>query len=441
IVTRCSCIASSSADCVFGGVRLISSASTMLLKMGPGENTIWRRPVDGSSWMMSVPVMSDGIRSGVNWMRVNFRSSTWASVAMSSVFARPGTPTIKLLPPTNSVCNTSSMTSDWPMIRLPSSVMIACRPTFILSASAMSSAESKSTVCSRVTRALLVSWRSCSLMSHPVNHVIDADLVGLVRFVNRLEAGVGPLPVLRNVGVEIRQRDNAFARIVVLEDRPEHRRATIVILRDIERFDFEKNVIHGIRNVEVDPLALGEHAAHLLLEVHPVRPPVVIEEHKPAFQQVRPELRGLLVGHVPAARLAHVRNRIPRQVRIVERHDVRLLGPRTKIGNLVQNLREMYFTFRIIVRPADALGLKGNRRTVAQPDEGKPPVVGEIRRDRGAAAAAKATTAATPLAQRRACDGHHQHGDDGPLHFFACRSRMAFVFNARSVSSLSIWAS
>ena len=37
-----------------------------------------------------MPVMSDGIRSGVNWMRLNFRSSTCASVAMSSVLARPG---------------------------------------------------------------------------------------------------------------------------------------------------------------------------------------------------------------------------------------------------------------------------------------------------------------------------------------------------------------
>ncbi len=111
MVTRCSCIASSSAACVFGGVRLISSASTMLAKIGPGANTIWRRPVVVSSWMMSVPVMSDGIRSGVNWMRLNLRSSTWASVAMSSVFASPGTPTIRLLPPTNSVCSTSSMMS------------------------------------------------------------------------------------------------------------------------------------------------------------------------------------------------------------------------------------------------------------------------------------------------------------------------------------------
>ena len=47
MVTRCSCIASSSADCVLGGVRLISSASTMLAKIGPGANTICRRPGRG----------------------------------------------------------------------------------------------------------------------------------------------------------------------------------------------------------------------------------------------------------------------------------------------------------------------------------------------------------------------------------------------------------
>ena len=45
MVTWCSCIASSSADCVLGGVRLISSASTMLLKIGPGMKTSSRLPV------------------------------------------------------------------------------------------------------------------------------------------------------------------------------------------------------------------------------------------------------------------------------------------------------------------------------------------------------------------------------------------------------------
>ena len=42
--------------------------------------------------MTSVPVMSDGIRSGVNWMRLNVMSSDWASVLTINVLARPGTP-------------------------------------------------------------------------------------------------------------------------------------------------------------------------------------------------------------------------------------------------------------------------------------------------------------------------------------------------------------
>ena len=41
LVTVCSCMASSSADCVLGVARLISSASTRLAKIGPG----WKRSV------------------------------------------------------------------------------------------------------------------------------------------------------------------------------------------------------------------------------------------------------------------------------------------------------------------------------------------------------------------------------------------------------------
>ena len=36
--------------------------------------------------------MSEGIRSGVNWMRLASRPSTLPSVSTSSVLARPGTP-------------------------------------------------------------------------------------------------------------------------------------------------------------------------------------------------------------------------------------------------------------------------------------------------------------------------------------------------------------
>ena len=48
-VTCCSCIASSSAACVFGGVRLISSARMMLANIGPGNEREsragrWRDP-------------------------------------------------------------------------------------------------------------------------------------------------------------------------------------------------------------------------------------------------------------------------------------------------------------------------------------------------------------------------------------------------------------
>ena len=68
-VTWCSCMASSRAAWVLGGVRLISSASRMLVKIGPGRNRSCRSPVARSSSSTSVPVMSAGIRSGVNWTR------------------------------------------------------------------------------------------------------------------------------------------------------------------------------------------------------------------------------------------------------------------------------------------------------------------------------------------------------------------------------------
>jgi hypothetical protein len=65
----CSCIASSSADCVLGVARLISSASSRLAKTGPGWKRNWRWPSCSMSTL--VPTMSAGIRSGVNWMRLN----------------------------------------------------------------------------------------------------------------------------------------------------------------------------------------------------------------------------------------------------------------------------------------------------------------------------------------------------------------------------------
>ena len=78
--TLYSCIACNSAAWVLGEVRLISSASKILEKIGPLTKRKLRLPVAASSSKISVPVMSEGIRSGVNCTRRNFRSSTSARV-------------------------------------------------------------------------------------------------------------------------------------------------------------------------------------------------------------------------------------------------------------------------------------------------------------------------------------------------------------------------
>ena len=86
MVTCRSCMASSNAACVLGGARLISSPSRRLAKIGPARNS--KSPL---RWLkIDEPVTSEGIRSGVNWMRWNRRSVTWANDLASSVFASPG---------------------------------------------------------------------------------------------------------------------------------------------------------------------------------------------------------------------------------------------------------------------------------------------------------------------------------------------------------------
>ena len=86
IVTWRSCIASSSAACVFGGARLISSARRRLAKTGPGRNT--NSAVRWSK--ICEPVTSPGIRSGVNWIRAKRRDVACANERAISVLARPG---------------------------------------------------------------------------------------------------------------------------------------------------------------------------------------------------------------------------------------------------------------------------------------------------------------------------------------------------------------
>src|SRR5262249_28535005 len=309
-------------------------ASTMLAKIGPGENTICRRPVDGSSWMRSVPVMSDGIRSGVNWMRANFKSRTSASVCTSSVFASPGTPTIRLLPPVNSVSSTSLTTSSWPTIALRSSAMMRSRPVFIRSASAASSGDCRSTP--------LVATATCppSSVEDAVDEIVDAVLVRFVVEIDRREAGVGPLPVLADVAVDVGNHHQALRRVVVLEDPPVARMKPPAGVRrmGLERHRIgylEEGVPDLLRTVaDLDPAGFRHDTAHLLLQVDPraLALAEVVEDQKAALLQVAAEALGLLVRRRPEARFGHVRHRIVEQLRVVERQDVGPVCPGVRVG-------------------------------------------------------------------------------------------------------------
>ena len=87
VVTCPSSIASSSAAWVLGEARLISSASTMFAKTGPGWNSN-SRAFSLKTW---VPVTSAGRRSGVNWIREKESPRAVAKLRAVRVFPVPGT--------------------------------------------------------------------------------------------------------------------------------------------------------------------------------------------------------------------------------------------------------------------------------------------------------------------------------------------------------------
>ena len=111
-VTRRSCMASNSDDCVLGEARLISSASTRLVKIGPFEKTNCR-PADVSC-KMGLPVMSPGSKSGVNWIRRVSNCSVFASPLTNSVFPSPGSPSSSKWPRANNPVSTSSISGSLP---------------------------------------------------------------------------------------------------------------------------------------------------------------------------------------------------------------------------------------------------------------------------------------------------------------------------------------
>lgn len=82
-----SLMASRSADCVLGLVRLISSASTMEAKMGPFWNLISPESLE----RMVYPRRSAGIMSGVSWTLEKEASIDFAREDARRVLPTPGT--------------------------------------------------------------------------------------------------------------------------------------------------------------------------------------------------------------------------------------------------------------------------------------------------------------------------------------------------------------
>src|SRR6266545_1777104 len=121
-VTWCSCIASSRLDWVLGVARLISSARTRLANTGPGWNRNCRLPP--SSMRMFVPVISAGMRSGVNWIRLKLQSMTSAIVRTSNVLPRPGTPSRSAWPLARRHVSAWRTRSRWPTMTRPTSASI-----------------------------------------------------------------------------------------------------------------------------------------------------------------------------------------------------------------------------------------------------------------------------------------------------------------------------
>ncbi len=119
IVTRRSCIAWSSADCVLAGARFISSARRKVVNTGPLTS------VNSFFCMLKtfVPVMSAGIRSGVNCIREKSHPNTCASVLTSRVFATPGTPSINTWLPVKIATRAISIALSCPMTTFDTSFL------------------------------------------------------------------------------------------------------------------------------------------------------------------------------------------------------------------------------------------------------------------------------------------------------------------------------
>src|SRR5687768_2754649 len=344
--------------------------------------------------MRSVPVMSDGMRSGVNWMRENLRSSACAMVWMSSVFASPGTPTMRQLPPAKSAVSTCSITASCPMIRLRSSVTMWSRPCFRREARSVSVFVETSGDASDV-------MRFEPLSSHPINDVVDGQLVGVIRDVHWPPPVARPLHVVADVIVVIDHHHQRLPGIVVLVDAKKlGGEIRVVRVLHVERRNPEEDVEDGMRDGETVDARLRKHATNLRLEVRPLAAHEVVDDEEPAFLQILSQSFDFRVRRVPVPRLRQVRDRVAEQRRIVERVDVAPFDVWPERRQLAHHREEIALHLRIVELPSAS-----PRHGVANPGERESPVVRHVWLDRHAE---PPIAPSLPLCVRRNSEPRHR---------------------------------
>ena len=88
---------------------MISSARTMFVNNGPFTKVNF----SAAACHTAVPTMSEGIRSLVNWMRLNSQPRHRASVRARRVLPMPGMPSIIAWPRARSAIRRVSTVSSW----------------------------------------------------------------------------------------------------------------------------------------------------------------------------------------------------------------------------------------------------------------------------------------------------------------------------------------
>ena len=145
-------------------------------------------PVAGSSWMRSVPVMSDGIRSGVNWMRENFRSSDARQRVDQQRLGQPRHADDQAVA-ADEQRQQHLVAPRRPGRRsaLRSSAMMWSRPRLhpigqrdVVRRIEVDACRSQSDQDEPPCRVDVLQGRAAASVRQPIDHVVDAELVGLV---------------------------------------------------------------------------------------------------------------------------------------------------------------------------------------------------------------------------------------------------------------------